>query len=135
MIDTDRTYGLYTADGRRVADYPTEGIELSRPQLDELMTTDVWLDGAGEQVPEPESYRAYLYTRTSIRPDGVTEYQVRQRGNHPAATPGEAVLSRHRSWNGARRAVKAAVAEFRDRNPGGFGYAWVITDQDGRDLA
>jgi hypothetical protein len=134
MIDTDRTYGLYTDDGRRVADYPTEGIELSRPQLDELMRTDVWLDDAGEQVPEPESYRAYLYTRTSIRPDGVTEYQVRQRGNHPAATPGEAVLSRHRSWAAARRAVKAAVAGFRDRNPGGFGYAWVITDQDGRDL-
>lgn len=130
---TTITYGLYDERGTRRRDYPWPDYECSY-HLTELLGETHWLSASGDLVPEPEIHRQYLYTRLAVRPDGLTEYQVRERGVHSSATPGETVLSRHQHYAAARRAAVSAAEDFGLVNTGGYGYAWVITDQDGREV-
>lgn len=125
------TFGLYNEAGERVRDYPVDPDVVYR--VDDIMSETFWTDDSVLVEPPPD-YREYLYSKLHVRPDGVSEYQVRERGVHSAADPGECVVSRHGSYPGARKAVRAAVEDFKRVNVGGYGYCWLITDQDGREL-
>lgn len=65
----------------------------------------------------------------TIEPSGVTEWQVRE-----SSREGERVDSRHRTLAAAQRARREVIASFERTHSGGYGFAWHVTDQDGRKL-
>lgn len=143
------SWGVYDArTGLRIGEPP-------RRALDHLLDREVWLatstpwwdpvpriistDQADlrEVYANGEAYSAALDSLVQpveIRPDGVTEYQVRVRSNSPAVTPTDQLVSRHGRYDLAAAAVRAQAREFRSANPGGYGYRWDITDQEGREV-